>query len=340
MTRDNTYQKPSLFIGDNEILSDITGSINYNSNSQLHTLNVKITSPELQNLALHNKPVELFLNNGSNDGVPMFRGFINNFVPSDKSINITANDIRIKYAGRKGLRTTLTDKSNYDGFTLGQFLTSFTDDFVSDSSITKDFIRDTDPLVFMTNERVEDKDVYSLALQKIRKAVDTDDFLKPLTHFFDVYNDESVSGIIIKKDKPLTSTPVTTFSYFDGLQSYSFNRRLPANTATFQGREFSYTNKPFGTSSIPIKKQDSPADTRNLALQNILIAQQATDEISINISKGFDIDIGEIVALDVDEEDISGNHRVQGKTITFGNNTACTLKLNKKPPVLTDYLNQ
>jgi hypothetical protein len=30
MTRDNTYQKPSLFIGDNEILSDITGSINYN----------------------------------------------------------------------------------------------------------------------------------------------------------------------------------------------------------------------------------------------------------------------------------------------------------------------
>ena len=62
-------------------------------------------------------------------------------------------------------------------------------------------------------------------------------------------------------------------------------------------------------------------------------------KINLFSNKGYDIDIGEIVALDVDEEDISGNHRVQAKTITFGNNTSCTLKLNKKPPVLKDYLN-
>ena len=64
----------------------------------------------------------------------------------------------------------------------------------------------------------------------------------------------------------------------------------------------------------------------------------SNSEITVQVTKGYDLEIGQIVALDIDEEDISGNHRVQSKVITFGKTSSCTLGLNKKPILLKKYL--
>ena len=339
MTQDNSYLRPSLFLNGKEVLSEISGSITFAGNNQLNSLTVKINNPELQNTSIYNQILELHLNNGSDDGVPIFRGYVNDFTPSDKQISIVATDMRAKLTGNRGLRLTLTDDNNYDGYTLGQFIFSYINEFVDDNDIGTDFLRDTSPVVFMTGERGEDIDFYSLVTNKIKDAIDVEtDVYNPLGHYIDVVNGANASNIVIKKDKLLTSVPSTVFSYSDGLKSYSYKRRLPPNTVTYEGRKFSYTNTPQGTRSISLSKQDSPAETRNLALQQILLAQQQTDEITIQVTKGYDLDIGQIVSLDIDDEDISGSHRVQAKTITFGNSTSCSLKLNKKPPILKDYL--
>jgi len=339
MTQGNTYQRPSLVINGKEILSDISGTVTFSGNNKLNTLNVKIPNPELQNMGIYNKIIELYLNNGEDDSVPIFRGFINDFTPSDKSITLAATDMRAKLTGNKGLHLTLTDVNNYDGYTLGQFIKGYIDEFIDDVTIGTELLTDTSPPVFMTGERGEDIDVYSLITKKIKEAIDVDtDEYNPLTYFIDIIEGGINSSIVLKKDRLISSIPVMTFSYSDGLKSYTYKRRLPANTVTYEGRKFSYTNNPQGISSLQMKRQNSPAETKELALRNILIAQQQTDEISIQVSKGFDLNIGQIVALDVEEEDISGNHRVQSKTITFGKNSSCTLGLNKKPPLLKDYL--
>tara|TARA_R100001463_G_scaffold85081_2_gene139922 strand:+ start:704 stop:1726 length:1023 start_codon:yes stop_codon:yes gene_type:complete len=339
MTQDNTYQRPRLFLSGKEILSEISGSIRTNGNNQLNVLTVNIKNPELQNASIYNKILELYLNNGSDDSVPIFRGYVNDFTPSDNEISLTATDMRSKLVGNKGLNLTLTDSNNYDGYTLGQFIFSYIGEFVNDSGITADFLSDTSPPISMTGERGDDIDFYTLVTTKIKEAIDTEtDVYNPLGYFIDVVNGTNTSSIVIKKDKLLSSVPSITFSFSDGLKSYSYKRRLPANTVTYDGRKFSYTNTPQGTSSIPLDKQASPAETRNLALQNILLAQQETDEITVQVSKGFDLDIGQVVALDIEDEDISGNHRVQAKTITFGNNSTCTLRLNKKPILLKNYI--
>jgi hypothetical protein len=339
VTQDNTYQHPRLVINGKTIDSDITGSVRFNGNNQLNVLSVRISNPELQNMALYNKSVELYLNNGSDDSVPIFRGFINDFSPSDTSITLNATDIRAKLAGNKGLKVTLTDKNNYDGYTLSQFITSYLEDFINDEEIGTTMLSDTSPVVFMTGERGNDIGLYTLITKKVKEAVDTEtDIYNPLMHFIDIEEGGNNSSIVIKKDKLLTSVPSIIFSYSDGLKNYSYKRRLPANSVTYEGRKFNYTNTPQGISSIKVKKQNNPAETRNLALRNILISQQHTDEISINVTKGFDLKIGQIVSLDVDEEDIAGNHSVQAKTITFGKSSSCSLKLNKKPPLLKEYL--
>ena len=340
MVQENTYQRPSLLINGKEVLSDISGTVNFTGNSQLNKLSVKINSPELQNAAVHNKIIELYLNNGSDDSVPIFRGYINDFTPNDTGISLSALDMRTKLTGSKGLKLTLTDENNYDGYTLGQFIFSFLKEFIDDVSIGVDMLSDTSPPVFMTGKRGEDIDVYSFMTEKVKESIDSDtDFRYPSEHFIDVYEGGNNSSLIIRKDKLLTTLPTYTFSYADGLIKYSYKRRLPANAVTYEGRKFSYTNNPQGISSMQVEKQDSPAETRNLALRNILIAQQQTDEINITVSKAFDVHIGDIVFLDLDEEDIAGNHRVQSKTITFGKSaSSCSLKLNKKPITIKKYI--
>lgn len=339
MAEGNTYQQPRLIINDNDINARITGTIRYPGNNQLNRLSVKINTTEMQHMALQNKKVELYLNNGSYDSVPIFRGFINDYTPTDKDITIVATDVRSKLTGNKGLRLTLTDKNNYDGYTLGQFVFSYLDEFVNDDNIGTSMLSDTSPPIFMTGERGEDVNVYSLMVNKVKEVIDTDtDFLSPLKHFIDVEEGDNHSSIVIKKEKLLSSVPTMTLSFFDGLKNIKYKRRLPANTVTYEGRKFSFTNTPKGISSIKIPKQDSPAETRNIALRNILIQQQAVDEITVSVTKGYDTRLGEIINLDLDNDDIAGAHRVVSKTIKFGNTLSCDLNLNKLPPVLSDFI--
>ncbi len=210
--------------------------------------------------------------------------------------------------------------------------------------IGTDKLSDTNPTVSLTGVREKGK-VYEIAKKLIAKSIDNDsDFLNPLSYQFDIIEDSDVAQLTIKKDKQLTDLPSMTFSYSDGLLSYSYNRRLPPNTAFYEGGSFVYTNRPAGRSNIDIGDVDwvekSRADMRGVAMKQILLENQQKDEISISVNKGYDIGIGSIIRLDVDNDDIYGNHRVVSKNVSFGKNTSCNLKLNKKPIKVSDYINQ
>lgn len=359
MTQDNTFQHPSLFINKREILSKISGSVTFSGSNQINSLDVNIQNPDLQNDALYNKPVELYLNNGSMDSLPIFRGFIKSLSPNENQLRISAKDIRCLLSGNDGLKVTLTDTNNYDGFTLAQFLHSVLEEErgavkkTSDDPdlwfVKTDNLKDTNPPVFMTGVRGDNMVVYELLTNKITEALDTEtDFMNPLEHFIDIYEDSNYSNITFVKDKPhkshdffemgMHATPRYTFSYSDGLLSYSYTRRLPPNTVHYKGGVFRYTNRPQGTISTTVQNKESPAETRNIALQNILLNSQQTDEITVKVTKAFDVALGDVIFLDIDEEDIGGKHRVQGKTINFGDQTTCVLKLGKKPIKISNYI--
>ena len=70
---ENTYYKPRLVIGDKEITKGMSGSINFSGNNQVNSCTCKITDPEFQNYKLYNKELKVYLNYGSDDGVPIFR---------------------------------------------------------------------------------------------------------------------------------------------------------------------------------------------------------------------------------------------------------------------------
>ena len=339
MAQANTYQQPRIYIDNKEVLSDIKGSVTFTGNNQINKLRVKITSPDMQMDALLHKKIQFFLNNGSIDSVPFFTGIITNVVPSDKQIDIDASDPRFLISGRDGFVATLTDMNNYDGYSIGAFLHSVITDKVNvdKTYIGLDMLSDTNPIKSLTGQRGT-RAAYKWALKLITDVVDDDNTLEPLTFFFDMIEDYKAPQLVIKKQKSLDTIPAMIFSYSDGLISYKYTRRTPANTAVYPDGTFVYSNRPTGNSVIKSRSTEDRAKDRELAIRDVLISQNSPDEITIQTTKGYELGLGSIVRLNVTEDDISGNHRVVSKTITFGSGVGCSLKLNKEPIKISDYI--
>ena len=337
MTQENSYHRPKLIIDDKEVLFDISGSLKENSSGNINSMTVTINSVDLQMQSLFNKKIKLFLNDGSEDSVPMFNGFVKEVKPTETNVKLTAVDVRSLL---KTARVTLTDFDNYDGYTIGQFLHTYITDFINinETLIGLDMLKDIHPPVYMTGERGDNIEVLSLVKKIIDKAIDDDDLENPLGYFLDVYEDGINSNIVITKDKLLSSVPSYVYSFTDGLENYMGKKRNPANTVFYGKSYLAYTNRPTGITAVSINEQKDSKTTRELGLKQILLEQSQKEEITVTVNKSKDIGLGSIVHIDVDDEDIRGAHRVQGKQISFGQSSKCTLELNKKAPILEKFL--
>ena len=109
---ENTYYKPRLVIGNQEISSGMSGSVNFPGSNQANSLKCTITDPEFQNTRLFNKEVKFYLNYGSDDGVPLFRGFIKTVIPQDTNTSISAIDGRTFINSQSSKMVELTDDEN------------------------------------------------------------------------------------------------------------------------------------------------------------------------------------------------------------------------------------
>jgi len=360
MTSDNSFQQPKLFIDGKEIMYQISGTVAYSGDNRLNHLSVVINNPDFQHNSVYNKLLELYLNIGSEETVPFFRGYIKEITPSDNSVFINAMDVRSLLTSDNGSNITFTEDDNADGQTVAQFLNNYITDKINfnDTLIGLDMLRDSDPPVFMTGVRGQNLDVYKTVVKQLKKAISypqqttsgvdsMDDVLTPLRSFLDIYEGANVSNITIVKERGLeiegtnnNVTPSYTFSFNDGIIKYKAKGRQPANTVIYDSGSFEYTNRPSGVSTLKIKDTGDRAENRNLALEEVLLDQQMDTEISLEVSKAYDIGIGTIIYLDVEDELIRGEHRVQGKKISFGSSMSCILTLNKHRPKLSDFLSQ
>jgi len=342
MTQENSLFLHKLFIDDKEILASSSGSINFSGNNNLNQMIVTIENIDLQNDSFLNKKVELFLEESGHDSIPIFRGFVKEFTPDETKITLKVLDVRHVLTGNAGIKINSTDDKNFDGKTLGQFIYEVVTDKVNydNTVIGLDMLRDTDPVVNMDGVRGDNLDAYKVMIDKIKESFDLTDFEKPLSSFIDVREDSEKSNIVITKDKVITDTPSYTFSFGDGLQNLKHKRRQPANTVYYQNnRVLKFNNRPTGQVNTTVSQLEDIVETRNLALQQLLLEQQQLDEIDLTVNKCYDIGLGSLIHLDVEDDDVRGTHRVQSKKITFGKTMQCTLRLNKKPVKLSDYIN-
>jgi len=341
---ENTYYKPRLVIGGKDITKSMSGSVTFSGSNRPNSCSCTIADPSFQNYKLYNQELKVYLNYGSEDGAPIFRGYIKEVQPNDKQTKIVAMDSRMFITGAGSRMIELTNDSNYDGYTLAGFLYDFINVTVNNNNNTYiglDYLRDTEPTISMSGERNKPTPALTVVDKLIKKAVDESDLEKPLNYFIDMIDDGIKSNIVFVKEKQLTEAPSLYLSFSDGIISYKNNRRAPATYAVGGGTTFQYTSEPRGSVGINLTGTFKDRnEARTEAIKKILLEHRETDELTIQSTKGHYIAIGSIVHVKTEDEDIGGNHRVTSKKISFGaGGIKLALSLNKKPIILSDYIN-
>tara|TARA_R100001509_G_scaffold161777_1_gene131775 strand:+ start:501 stop:1538 length:1038 start_codon:yes stop_codon:yes gene_type:complete len=339
----NIYCKPVLKIDDVEIQHLESVKFTDTGNNQLQKLSATITEPDLENFSLFNAKVEFYLNYGSSDGCPIFRGFVKDFNPSGTNITINALDVRTLISGDNSFPVVIDDKKNYDGQTVTAFLLDVLNQ-INNDLIKSTTLNDIDKPVFMTGVRVTSSP-YDIASSALKRAIDDDDILKPRSYEFDVVHLEQHSSLKIIKQKQLSEAPSQHYSYNDGIISCTYKDRVSpsfALTETVNGEQviFELGNAPKGKIGLRVSGSfNSRGEAKEALIPQLIAVQDTEKDISIRVSKGFYTNIGDLLKINVDDDNLNGQYRVTSKNITFAKqNVQCTLQLNKKPIIVSDYI--
>ena len=340
------FCKPRLLINDKEVAFCKTASFSTNVTS-LQTLSATITEPDFENYNLFNSKVEFYLNYGSEDGVPLFRGYIKSFKASDSNISISAIDPRTAITGKDSLPVVIDDKSNYDGQTIVQFLVDVIDNQVNlnKTIISTEGLNELDKPIYMNGVRSVQAP-YDIVKGMLESQRDDDNMLTVYEYYFDILHGNKYSSPIIKKTKDLTGAADFIYTYRDGIISMSYTERAPPSFALAKAKDGTtvradYGNAPKGNIGITVgKTYSSRAEAREAAMAEILLKQGDDKDISMNVSKGHYINLGHIIRLDVPDHNIAGQYRITSKSVSYSDSSVnCSFGLNKKPIKLSDYSN-
>tara|TARA_Y100000004_G_C8920356_1_gene415145 strand:- start:30 stop:1058 length:1029 start_codon:yes stop_codon:yes gene_type:complete len=339
----DTYSNPRLFIGDREVISFKSVQFSETGKNTASSLNCTIGDPHFRDAPLKNKEIVFFLNYGSVDTVPFFRGRIRQVTPSEAQVQIVAYDVRTFLTGNESIPLSLTDTNNYDGFTLGQFLYDYITEYVNvnETIIGLDLLNDTDPVTSLSG--VRGKNLSALKIIQNNIPQNKDDLSKIKNNRLTIIDDGIKSNICFVKEQDLDNAAVR-FSYSNGINKLSVKRRPSPNILTGNVDKvnvvYKHNNLSTGIQGGRIKGTFSdPDEAREAAFIQATYAE-IDSEITINTNKGHYLNIGNVIFLNTREyPEHSGKQRIVSKQVTCsGSQVTCQLQLAKERPQLSEYL--
>jgi hypothetical protein len=338
------FSSSRIFVGETEFTN--YSSINYKNagSNKITQLSVKIEDPDLDCAALMGKEITFYLNYGSIDNVPFFRGRIKQVQPTDKDISIIAYDILTFLGGKESIPISITDKNNYDGFTLSQFLHDYISTKVNqrETLIGLDMLNETDPQITLSKFRAKKTTALKVVQSNLKdKTSDLEDIR---SYRLLVRDDGTKSNITFVREQDIDSGTIN-FTLNDGIEKISFKRRsIPNVFTTLVGKnnsvEYISNSLPTGVIAQAIKGDFKYPDE---ARQEAIIQAKKEEnrlEVSISTNKGHYLDIGNLINIYTPQyPEANGKHRILSKNISVSRSgVKCSLMLNKESPSVTDYL--
>lgn len=338
----NTYSNPRLYIGDREIISFSSVNFRDSGNNQASVLNFTTNDPHLNNFTLENKEVIFFLNYGSNDTTPFFRGRIRQITPTDKSVAIVAYDVRTFLTGKSSIPLSLTDKDNYDGYTLGQFLYEYitTNINIDETVIGLDLLNESDPVISLSGVRAENTSALKIVDKALKQK--SDDLTDIRNTRLTVIDDGIKSNIcfITEQDK---DNACVRFTYSNGIKNVSVKRRSKPNLLSTKVNDtnmlYKHNNMKTGVTGKAIKGLfDYPDQAREAAYIEATKLEH-NHEITLTTTKGHYLNIGNLVYISLPEyPEVTGKHRIVAKSVSLSNDISCSLSLSKETPKSSDFI--
>jgi len=344
----NIYSKSRLFFGKEEIIHFTSVKYSDSGNNDVTKLQIQLTDSDLENYSLYGKEVKFFLNYGSIDSVPFFRGFIREVNVSKKSVSVSAYDPRTYLTSKESPSLNITEENNFDGYTLAQFLYEYISINVNKNNtlIGLDFLNETDPPVSLTNYRGSGTSPLKVIKDNMPKNIDNIENIK--INRLIMVDDGTKSNIMFRKEEDISSEGRINFSFVNGIIELKTKRKTRANTfrVKHKGMEkdgeivYVHNNLPTGAVSISLSGNYSDAALASEAAFLAAVKEGEIDnEITMTTDKGHYLGIGTIISINSGRKIVDGNHRIVGKSINVSDsNITCSLKLGKEQPLIKDYI--
>jgi len=339
------YCFPELYVGGEQILNISSAVFSEKGGSSINSLTVKLTDPVYDEYKWYNQKVEFFLNYGSADTVPLFRGYVRQINPTDKTFSFTAMDPRTFLTGKESTPLVITDKNNYDGYTLTQFIYSYITNTINSNDILigLDMLNETDPPVLMKGIR-QSGDAYKFITGAMPK--NNNDVKKPYNYTIKMVEGIEHSNIVINRDRDIEDAVATEFSFEDGISKLSSKRRPSPNLYNISTKDSKMITYKKGNMSIgpvgkEIKGEFKDTDTaRESAILDSILEEDEIQEVNMTVTKGHYLGTGNVVKLNVEQEELRRVHRIKSRTVSWNAASGVTSSfvLNKDVPTMKSYI--
>mgnify|MGYP003642006269 FL=1 len=263
--------------------------------------------------------------------------------PSDNKLSITAYDVRTFLTGNESIPISLTDKDNYDGYSLGQFLYEYITRYINinETIIGLDMLNDSNPVVTLSGLRGDNLN----ALGIINSLIDNNkDNLKDIkSNRLSIIDDGEKSNICFVTEQSLDNSGIR-FNYSDGIENLKVKKRSRPNIFSAKVGDtnvlYKHTNLSTGVVGAAISGEFTCPDEATQAAFIQGMRAEKDSEITVKATKGHYLNIGNVVYISTpDYPEVTGKHRIVSKSVSYSRgNVSCDLQLSKESPKFNEYV--
>lgn len=300
---------------------------------------------------LWNKEVTFFVDKG--DSKPIFRGWINRSKKTLNDVSIFAEDA-FGYMVKGGAETLaevrLDDRENLDGLTPGAAIIKLLTLSKLDSRVGTDFIGDTSPVVASVQKEpirgtLSVMEVIKKLLQKPINLADQD---LPRPNVAKLIDDGTQSQLVIELEADVDTAAIKKI-YTEENNIVNINmieRKVPTYIVVngFNGVKGTFKHDGAITAldrnylTINNDNLESPAACVEFGARLFQANINNRYEYGIQVTEGLYLSENEVIRVETDDKNFSGNYRVVGKNIAFTGTMTLGIIINKKPPTLAEYI--
>ena len=341
---------PQIRIND-RVVDYIGGNYASPGNFSAASLDFTVPASVAGHQKLWNQEVTLYVN--QSDSAPIFRGWINRTKKTPEGVNIFAEDgfgYMVKGGSSSKARVILDERINLDGLTAGAAIIKLLELTNLDDKIKTDYIGNTSPIVGTVRPPIRgEKSVKNIIKDILSQAINTDDTSMPRPNIVKLMDDGTNSQMIIELESDIESPDIkqlyTERTNIISLQT--INKKIPT-VIEVQGKNgvkgrFTHTSAIAAQDreflSVTNNNLKSPAECKDFAARLFQANLKVQYQYSLEVTEGAYLAENEVVRIQTDQPQFTGDYRVIGKTVSFDAGAfRIGININRKPPTLAEYI--
>ena len=328
----------------------LEGSYSNNGGGTAAELNFSMPLQYGGNRKLWNKEVTLYLDEA--DSTPLFRGWIRRANPTLNDIEILAMDAlgyTVKGGESSKSSIVLTKQDNLDGHTTGAAIVSAIKRAKLDTKLKTDAIRNSTPSISASRFNFRGRVSLEEIIKKmVSNSIDESGTL-PRPNIYKLIDDGTNSQLVIEPEADVDAAQIAhVFTEDDNILSLTINEKKIPTIILVKGRngvEGTFTHDGALTAldrsylEVSNAQLTSPAECVDFGRKLFEANLHNQYEYAIEVSEGSYLSENEVIRVETNDRDYSGNYRVIGKNISFSPDSySVGIVINRKPPTLAEYI--